>query len=231
MVTCRIPQPLSELDKNKTTHLHEITWRIFRIMAEFVEGFQFLSEFSREVTIAGSARLPPESKWYKEARKLGNYLAECGFTVITGGGPGIMEAGNRGAHERGGESVGINIQLPFEQRTNPWVKKSRAFHYFFSRKVMLFASAQAYVYFPGGYGTADEFFEMIELIQTKKMQPVPLILVGKEFWAPLKAWIEETMLHEYRTISPQDSKLYRIVDSAEEAFEIIQNESSERTFF
>jgi len=209
--------------------MHEITWRIFRIMAEFVEGFQFLSEFNREVTIFGSARCKPSNRWYKEARKLGNLLAECGFTVITGGGPGIMEAANRGATERGGQSVGLNIQLPMEQRINEYVKKGRGFHYFFTRKVMLAASAQAYVYFPGGFGTLDEMFEIVTLIQTGKMQKIPVVLVGKEFWAPLFDWARTTLVKE-GTINPKDLELMQIVDTAEEAFKIVEN-SSDRSFF
>jgi len=210
--------------------MHEITWRIFRIMAEFVEGFQFLSSFSREVTVFGSARISETHRWYKEARKLGGMLAECGYTVITGGGPGIMEAANRGAHEHKGESVGLNIQLPTEQRINPWVKRSRAFHYFFTRKVMLAASAQAYVFFPGGFGTLDEMFEMVTLVQTGKSVKIPIILVDRKFWGPLFSWVDGTLLHE-KTIDPDDCLLCRVVDTAEEAFDIIQTESQERSFF
>ena len=210
--------------------MHEITWRIFRIMAEFVEGFQFLSEFSREVTIFGSARFKPSSPWYKEARKLGNLLADCGFTVITGGGPGIMEAANRGATERGGQSVGLNIQLPMEQRINPYVKRGRGFHYFFTRKVMLAASAQAYVYFPGGFGTLDEMFEMVTLIQTGKMQKIPVVLVGRSFWDPMMDWVKKTLLENEKTISAKDLEIIRVVDSAEEAFKLIEN-SLDRSFF
>ncbi|TAK04302.1 TIGR00730 family Rossman fold protein [Patescibacteria group bacterium] len=210
--------------------MHEITWRIFRIMAEFVEGFQFISSFSREVTVFGSARLPETDRWYKEARKLGGMLAECGFTVITGGGPGIMEAANRGAHEHKGESVGLNIQLPNEQRINPWVKKGRGFHYFFTRKVMLAASAQAYVFFPGGFGTLDEMFEMITLVQTGKSASLPVVLVGRRFWQPLLTWISQSIVAE-GMIDADDQKLYRLVDTAEEAFDIIQAESKERSFF
>lgn len=228
---CRIPlAPHEEKDrKDQVTSLNEIGWRIFRIMAEFVEGFQFLSQFKREVTIFGSARLKEDNHWYLEARRLGNLLGECGFTTITGGGPGIMEAGNRGAKEAGGISVGLNIQLPHEQRENPYIDKGRPFHYFFTRKVMLAASAQAYVYFPGGFGTLDEFFEIITLIQTGKSQPVPIVLVGKKFWTPLLTWID-TMVVKMGLASPQDTQLYTVVDTAEEAFAVVQN-SSERTFF
>ena len=230
--TCRMPlTPSEEKDrKSPAESLNEITWRIFRIMAEFVEGFQFLSEFHREVTIFGSARLPETDMWYKEARKFGKMLADCGFTVVTGGGPGIMEAANRGAMEEGGVSVGLNIQLPKEQRANPYITHGKGFHYFFSRKVMLAASAQAYVFFPGGFGTMDEFFEMLVLIQTKKAQRVPMVCVGKEFWEPLMKFIDEIIVKKFNVATVADTKLYVVVDSAEAAFKIVET-SSERTFF
>jgi uncharacterized protein (TIGR00730 family) len=205
-------------------------WRIFRVMAEFIDGFEFLYPLRQEVTFFGSARLAEGSKWYEEARKLGRLLGESQYTVITGGGPGIMEAGNRGAYEGGGESIGLDIELPEEQRRNAYVKKGIGFHYFFTRKVMLSASAQAYVFFPGGYGTLDEFFEMITLIQTKKMEPVPVICVGKVFWDKLDQWIHHTLVNQFETINPQDVNTYAIVDTAEEAFDIIKD-SKERKFF
>lgn len=230
--TCRIPLlPSEEKDrKAPAVSLNEITWRIFRIMAEFVEGFQFLSGFRREVTVFGSARNPSTDRWYKEARKLGAMLADCGFTVITGGGPGVMEGANRGASEAGGESVGINIELPREQRANPYITHGRGFHYFFTRKVMLAASAQAYVFFPGGYGTLDEFFEMVVLIQTGKAQKVPIVCVGKAFWNPLEAFIRQVVHKEFGCVDADELGLYKIVDTAEEAFRIVET-SSERTFF
>lgn len=208
----------------------DANWRIFRIMAEFVDGFEFLYPLRKEVTFFGSARTPENDKWYGVARILGRTLAENQFTVITGGGPGIMEAGNRGAYEGGGESIGLDIQLPNEQRRNAYVKKGIGFHYFFTRKVMLSASAQAYVFFPGGFGTLDEFFEMITLIQTKKMNGVPCICVGKEFWEPLDEWIRTSLVQTFKTISAEDMDLYTIVDTAEEAFDIIK-ESKERKYF
>ncbi len=231
---CRVP--LTEDERRQVEkygyvpRMSDITWRIFRIMSEFVEGFQFLSQLSKEVTILGSARTPADEKWYQEAERLGRLLAEGGFTVVTGGGPGIMEAANKGAHEAGGNSIGINIQLPREQRTNPYVNFSRGFHYFFTRKVILAASAQAYIYFPGGFGTLDELFEIVTLIQTKKSEPVPIVLVGKDYWSGLFARIEETLLKEHKTISLENLSLMTIVDSAEEAYGLIQN-STERTFF
>ncbi|MEX0650050.1 MAG: TIGR00730 family Rossman fold protein [Candidatus Andersenbacteria bacterium] len=205
-------------------------WRIFRIMSEFIEGFEFLYPLRKEITFFGSARFPAGSRWYEEARKLGRILAENGFTVITGGGPGIMEAGNRGAYEGGGESVGLDIQLPQEQRRNAYVKRGIGFHYFFTRKVMLSASAQAYVFFPGGFGTMDEFFEMVTLIQTKKMESVPIVCVGKPFWNPLHEWIRTNLVEDLEAINPEDVDLYTIVDTAEEAFEILK-ESKERKYF
>jgi uncharacterized protein (TIGR00730 family) len=225
---CKLPK--ADSDKNaEPPKLNEITWRIFRIMSEFVEGFQFLSESSQEVTFFGSARLKPSTKYYKEAEKLGRLLAKKGYTVTTGGGPGIMEAGNKGAAEAGGVSIGLNIQLPNEQRVNKYVNKSHAFHYFFTRKVMLSASAQAYVYFPGGFGTLDEFFEIITLIQTKKMDQIPVVVVGKEFWQGLFDWVDSTLVKN-KTISKEDLDLFTIVDTAEEAMKII-SKSTERTFF
>jgi len=205
-------------------------WRIFRIMAEFVEGFEFLAPLRREVTFFGSARLPEGSRWYEEARRLGRLLGENDFTVITGGGPGIMEAGNRGAYEGGGTSIGLDIELPEEQRRNAYVQKGIGFHYFFTRKVMMSASAQAYIYFPGGFGTLDEFFEIITLIQTEKMQHVPVVCVGKDFWEPLDGWLRSALLAKFETISPADLELYTIVETAEEAFDLIKD-SPERKYF
>jgi uncharacterized protein (TIGR00730 family) len=228
---CRIPlSPREESNRKSPTSLNEITWRIFRIMAEFVEGFQFLSEFRREVTIFGSARTPETDRWYHEARALGRMLAECGFTVITGGGPGIMEAANRGAHDADGISVGLNIELPREQRANPYITHGRGFHYFFTRKVMLAASAQAYVFFPGGFGTLDELFEMVVLIQTGKAQRIPVVCVGREFWEPLLAYCETVMCDKFAAIDRSELDYFRVVDTAKEAFDIVET-SSERTFF
>lgn len=205
-------------------------WRIFRIMAEFVEGFEFLYPLRREVTVFGSAQLKEGSPWYQETVKLGRLLAENGFTVVTGGGPGIMEAANRGAYEGGGESIGLDIDLPQAQRRNKYVKRGIGFHYFFTRKVMLSASAQAYIFFPGGFGTLDEFFEMITLVQTEKMEPVPVVCVGTDFWSPLDSWIRSKLLQELGTVAPGDPDLYKIVNTAEEAFDLIKD-SKERKYF
>jgi len=202
-------------------------WRIFRIMAEFVDGFQFLSDFKKTVTFFGSARFEEDNRWYQEAQKLASMLGKAGFSLVTGGGPGIMEAGNRGAAETEASSIGLNIQLPNEQRINPYVKKAIGFHYFFTRKVMLSFSAQAYVFFPGGFGTLDEVFELLTLIQTKKIdEEIPLVLVGKDFWSNIDEWLRKKLLGEYQTIDAEDLKIYSIVDSAEEAFEIIKRSKS-----
>lgn len=200
----------------------EFSWRIFRIMSEFVEGFEFLYDLRREVSFFGSARFKETNHHYKEAQQLARMLAKEGFTMITGGGPGIMEAGNRGAVEGGGLSVGLNIQLPSEQRVNPWVRRSMAFHYFFTRKVMLSISAQAYVFFPGGFGTLDEFFELVTLVQTKKVEPISIICVGKDYWQTLDAWIATHVEREHHAINPDDRKIYTIVNDIHEAFAILK---------
>lgn len=209
---------------------NDANWRVFRIMAEFISGFEFLSALRKEVTFFGSARFGENNHWYREAQKLGRMLAEHGFTVITGGGPGIMEAGNRGAYEGSGESVGLDIELPMEQRRNAYVKRGVGFHYFFTRKVMMSASAQAYLFFPGGFGTLDEFFEIVTLIQTGKMESVPVVCVGKDFWGPLTDWMRTTLVSQLQTISAKDMELFGIVDTAEEAFELIKD-SKERKYF
>lgn len=210
---------------------HSFHWRVMRILAEFIDGFQFLADFNKTVTFFGSARFKEGNYWYEEARKLGKILGEAGFTVITGGGPGIMQAGNRGVAEGNGESVGLNIQLPTEQRINPFVKRAIGFHYFFVRKVMLSFSAQAYVFFPGGYGTLDEVFELLNLIQTHKIyEKIPLVLVGKDFWGHIDKWFRSQLLEEYQTIDKDDLRLYTIVDTAEEAFEIIKKSEPREEF-
>jgi len=228
---CRFPESKHGNDENGIPYkMSDITWRIFKIMSEFVEGFEFLSSASKEVTVFGSARLEESNHWYQEMERLTKMLGKAGYTIITGGGPGIMEAANKGAYEAGAESLGLNIQLPMEQRTNPYVTRSRAFHYFFTRKVMLTASGQAYIFGPGGFGTLDEFFEIITLIQTGKMQKTPVICIGHEFWDGLLDWINETQKNHFQTISKKDTNLFQIVDTAEQALKIIKK-SKERTFF
>lgn len=219
--------PASKLPQEKKKpedFRRSLHWRVFRILSEFVDGWQFLADFKKTVSIFGSARFSEGSKWYEEARKLGRMIAGAGFAVVTGGGPGIMEAGNRGAVEGNGKSIGINIQLDMEQRINPYVQESAAFHYFFVRKVMLSFAARAYVFFPGGYGTLDEVFELLTLIQTKKISDkIPVILVGKEFWDPVDKWLREEIYGKYNAVDEGDIKIYKIVNSAEEAFELIKD--------
>lgn len=202
---------------------HNPSWRIFRIMAEFVDGFNFISKFTKSVTFMGSARFADTNEHYRAAQKLARLLAKSGYTIVSGGGPGIMEAANKGAVEGGGESVGLNIMLPFEQRINPYVKKALAFNYFFTRKVMLVFSSSAYVIFPGGYGTLDEVFELITLRQTHKINPrIPIILVGTDFWGPLTQWLRLNAQEQHHTIDKEELELWTLVDTPEQAFDIIK---------
>jgi len=198
------------------------SWRIFRIMAEFVAGFELLRKYRLAATIFGSARSLPDSHWYQEAQKLGYMLAKDGFAVVTGGGGGIMGAANKGAYEAGGDSVGLNIKLPHEQRLNSYVTDSETFSFFFPRKVMLSFASEIYIYFPGGFGTLDEFFEIVTLVQTGKIAHVPIFLMGREYWEPLVEWFEKALLEEHRSINKADLELFKIVDSAEELYKEIQ---------
>ena len=193
------------------------TWRVFRIMAELIEGYNFLVDLKKEVTIFGSARFSEHHAYYKVARNLGKLLGKNGFITITGGGPGIMEAANRGAFEAGGESIGLNIQLPLEQRTNPYVKKSAGFNYFFTRKVMLTSPANAFVFFPGGFGTLDEFFEVVDLIDLNMLTPAPIVLVGKKFWQPILDFIRGQCV-PVGSVREEQVSLWHLVDTADEAF-------------
>lgn len=197
------------------------TWRMFKILSEFVEGFEKLSKIEPAVSIFGSARAKEDHRDYKKARKLGKMLAENGITVLTGGGPGIMEAANRGATESGGQSIGVNIELPLEQKPNPYAKKIISFNYFFVRKVMLVKYASAFVIFPGGFGTMDELFEAITLIQTKKMKYFPLILVEQDYWKGLIDWLKDTMLAN-GFISKNDLDLIIIEDDLHKIMAIIK---------
>lgn len=197
------------------------SWRIFRIMSEFVTGFDVLRKYSTAATFFGSARLTPHDPAYKDAEGLAAKLAKKGFTIITGGGPGIMEAANVGAFKVGGKSVGLNIILPMEQKLNPYVTESESFHYFFSRKVMLSFASEVYVYFPGGFGTMDELFEIVTLIQTKKISRLPIVLYGKDFWTPMLEFFEKQLYGKYKTIDKDDMDLFHIVDSVDEAYDYI----------
>lgn len=196
------------------------TWRLFRIMSEFIEGFDELSDIAPAVSIFGSARLGKGSKYYKKTVEISNLLSKNGYNIITGGGPGIMEAANRGASTNGGLSIGLNIVLPHEQSANKYQNKALHFRYFFARKVMFVKYAIGYVCMPGGFGTMDEFFEALTLIQTHKIYPFPLILVGTEFWQPLLDFMRTTML-KHKTISPEDLKLISLTDDTNEVLRII----------
>jgi uncharacterized protein (TIGR00730 family) len=197
-------------------------WRVFRVMAELVDGFSLMSKQIRLVSIFGSARTKPGSKYYEMASEVARELVKRGFNVLTGGGPGIMEAGNKGCREAGGASVGVNIDLPFEQQSNPYVDENRlaTFKHFFVRKVMFVKYAHGFVVLPGGFGTLDEFFEAVTLIQTGKTKPFPVILMGAEYWSGLLQWMKETMVPS-GTIHESDLKLFSVTDRPAEAAEII----------
>lgn len=199
------------------------SWAIFKIVGEFVNGFEKMSKIGPCVSIFGSARTKPEDPNYKLAVEIAEKIADNGYGVITGGGPGIMEAGNRGAHLAGGTSVGLNIDLPFEQHDNPYIDsdKSLDFDYFFVRKVMFVKYSQGFVVMPGGFGTLDELFEAITLIQTHKIQKFPIILVGTEFWSGLMDWIKSTLRDKYHTISPEDINLIKLVDTSDEVIDVL----------
>ena len=201
------------------------SWEIFKIMGEFVEGFETMSRIGPCVSIFGSARTKPENKYYQIAEEVAYLLTQQKFGVITGGGPGIMEAGNKGAKRGGGKSVGLNIVLPFEQEANPYIDSDKIinFDYFFVRKVMFIKYAQGFIVLPGGFGTLDEMFEALTLIQTEKSGKFPVILIGKSFWTGLIDWIKEVLLVEENNISPEDLDLIQIVDTAEEAVNVISD--------
>ncbi|MGV3772789.1 MAG: TIGR00730 family Rossman fold protein [Verrucomicrobiales bacterium] len=207
---------------NSQGFVREDPWRIFRIMAEFVDSFETMSQVGPAVTVFGSARTPPNDPYYLAAMALGKKLAEMKLPVITGGGPGIMEAANRGAAEGKGVSVGLNITLPFEQKGNPFANVPIQFRYFFSRKVCFLKYSFAFVYFPGGYGTLDELFEVLTLVQTGKVQPFPIIFYGREHWTGLLAWIKSN-LEQNGYISPGDMDLWQMTDDVDEVVGIIKD--------
>ena len=196
------------------------TWRIFRIMAEFVEGFEIMSRVGPAVSIFGSARTQPGDPHYELAREVAAGIARNHIAVITGGGPGIMEAANQGASEAGGKSIGLNISLPMEQKANPFQNVRVDFHYFFARKVMFVKYAFAFICFPGGFGTLDEFFESMTLIQTQKVRPMKVVLVDRKFWTPLVDWMRNSLLDKYHTISAPDLNIATICD---EPAEVVQH--------
>jgi len=212
-VLLRSPNPE---DEYKTSD----SWRVFRIMGEFVNGFDSLATITRGVSIFGSARTSEDNEYYIAARETARLLAVAGFEIITGGGPGIMEAANRGAFEAGKVSVGCNIELPFEQSVNPYLTKSLTFKYFFVRKTVFIKYSNAYVIFPGGFGTMDELFEALTLIQTRKIRNFPVVLFGSQYWRGLLAWITSTMLNE-KNINSEDLGLIHLTDSPKEAVDFI----------
>lgn len=198
------------------------SWAVFKIMGEFVEGYEKLAKIGPCVSIFGSARTKKDNPYYDLAQRIAKRITDLGFGVITGGGPGIMEAANKGAYENGGTSVGLNIELPFEQHSNPFIDKQNSidFDYFFVRKVMFVKYAQGFVVMPGGFGTLDELFEAITLIQTKKVDLFPIILVGRTYWKGLYDWIKNTMAIE-KNISPEDLDLIKLVDTEDEVIDIL----------
>jgi uncharacterized protein (TIGR00730 family) len=201
------------------------TWAIFKIMAEFVDGYEKLGKIGPCVSIFGSARTKPEDKYFKLAENIAYLLTQNGYGVITGGGPGIMEAGNKGAHRGKGISVGLNIELPFEQFDNAYIDRDKnlQFDYFFVRKVMFVKYAQGFVVMPGGFGTLDELFEAITLIQTKKIGKFPIILVGKDFWEGLFDWVKKVLIQKYGNVSPEDLDLIKVVDTEQEVVDVLNN--------
>ena len=206
--------------------VHTDPWRVLRIQAEFVEGFGALAEIPRAVTVFGSARTGPDHSEYEAGRAIGTALAEAGFAVITGGGPGAMEAANRGCSEGGGYSIGLGIELPFEQGLNEWVDLGINFRYFFVRKTMFVKYSQAFVCLPGGFGTLDELFEALTLVQTRKITRFPIILFGTAYWSGLVDWLRSSLAGSGK-ISPEDLDLIQLTDSVDEVVRIIQGETGD----
>lgn len=212
------------MKKNKiirNNFAQEDTWRVFRIMSEFVDGFELLCQVGPAVSIFGSSRLDSKDKFYKVAERITYLLAKEGYAIITGGGPGLMEAANKGAKEAKGQSIGLNIQIPQEQKPNPYVDMLLDFHYFFIRKVMFVKYAKAFVIMPGGYGTLDELFESLNLIQTMRIAKFPVVLVGKDYWKGLADWLKTTVVRK-GCIPEHDLKIFTIVDEPEEVVQAIR---------
>jgi len=216
-------------DKFKQKTWNEVrtndSWAIFKIMSEFVNGYESMARIGPCVSIFGSARTKPGEKYYELAESIAYKISKAGYGVITGGGPGIMEAGNKGAHRGEGTSVGLNIELPFEQHFNPYIDKDKNlnFDYFFVRKVMFVKYSQGFVVMPGGFGTLDELFEAVTLIQTKKIGKFPIILVGTDFWSGLLDWIKTTLIEKQKNANPEDMNLIRLVDTEDEVVEVLDN--------
>lgn len=214
----KVPPVLSKEEFGKL-----VIERVEHIAREFTDGFNFIQGLERTVTFFGSARFTEEEAYYKKAREIASRLSKYGIGVITGGGPGIMEAANRGAYEAKGYSLGLNIKLRSEQKENPYVNESITFNYFFVRKVFLSYAAEAYIFFPGGFGTLDEFFEITTLVQTGKIEHVPIILVGKNYWDDLDKFIEKQMREKHKTIGENDRRLYHITDDVDEVVDIVRH--------
>ena len=216
---------MAEKLKQWTEMKGENSWTMFKVLAEFVDGFERLNQIGPCVSIYGSARTKPDEKYYQETVDLSRELVKEGFGIISGGGPGIMEAANKGAHLEGGVSVGLNIELPFEQGGNDYVDRDKHINhrYFFVRKAMFVKYSQALIAMPGGFGTLDELFETVTLIQTNKITRVPIILYGSDFWGGLKEWIEKTLLDKFGNISPKDMDLLPLVDDKESVVKIIND--------
>lgn len=220
------------MEKNWTEMKSSSSWLLFKIMGEFVNGFEQMGLIEPCVSIFGSARTKPHERYYKETVEIAEKIVKQGFGVITGGGPGLMEAANKGAQQGGGTSVGLNIQLPFEQKENPYIDNDKLinFDYFFVRKVMFMKYAQAFVVMPGGFGTLDELFEALTLIQTEKITKFPIVLFGTDFWSGMIDWIKNTLLSDYANISPEDLDLIKVVDSVDEAVEHVLQFHTNNTF-
>ncbi len=202
---------------DQSDFLAEDPWRVFRIMAEFVDGFEMMARVPPGISVFGSSRAGPEHPYYRKAEETGRLIAQAGFSVVTGAGPGLMEAANKGAKEAGGESVGLNIVLPFEQVANPFLTRAIHFRYFFVRKVMFSKYACGFIFFPGGYGTLDEFFDTITLIQTEKIHRLPVALVGSDFWKGQLDWLRETVYEGFHHILPEDLEVCRVTDDPAQA--------------
>ncbi|HAH20252.1 MAG TPA: TIGR00730 family Rossman fold protein [Candidatus Omnitrophica bacterium] len=211
---------MSKKTITKEDFTHEDPWRIFRIMSEFVEGFEVLSEVGDAISIFGSSRTKPGDKYYKLTEDIAYHLAKAGFAIITGSGPGMMEAANKGARRAGGHSVGLNIEIPSEQKPNRYVDTLVNFHYFFIRKVMFVKYAKAFVITPGGFGTLDELFEAINLIQTERIGKFPVVLAGSEYWKGMLAWIKSTVLKR-GNISPSEMEIFKVIDEPKEIVKYI----------
>src|SRR5687767_7683220 len=228
----RQPHPTQDeqlLESPRTDEFtHTDTWRVFRIMGEFVEGFDELASLTRGVSIFGSARSSPEDPYYQAAEHTAALLVREGFAVITGGGPGMMEAANKGAFEAGGLSIGCNIELPFEQGANPYLTRSLTFRYFFVRKMMFVKYSLGFIIFPGGFGTFDELFEALTLIQTKKIRDFPIVLYGSSYWSGLMDWFRQAVLAEGK-ISEIDMSIFQVVDSPREVLEIVNRSQNSLT--